>query len=263
MRDKSKKIKDKKIQRGFLSFIFCPLSSQQGFTPPLQDFQKGQQNSTQAGDSSGMSRRISARAGFTLLETVVALTVILAAVVGPVSLITRGLFSFSFSKNKVVAANLAQEGLEIIRLIRENNIACDALNGPAVWPWNQDPDGSPPTQQNPDGTPMRRLKVSADMQSQTTISCGSATLSMSRLSLSCSSSLLFESDPFLPNFGTYGHTSGKPTIFSRCVEITSPPDDPDSDIPPSDQMDVASTVTWSDHGSDKSMKLRERLYNWR
>ncbi len=191
--------------------------------------------------------------GFTLLETVVALTVILAAVVGPVALITRGLFSFSFSKNKVIGANLAQEGLEIIRLIRENNIACDFLNGPAVREWNRDSDGML----------MRRLKVGVDMQSRTAISCGSATMITPRLSISCSDPLLFETDPLVENAGTYGYKSGTPTIFSRCVEITSPPDNPDGDIPASDQMDVAATVTWNEHGNDRSLKLQERLYNWR
>ncbi len=201
-------------------------------------------------------------AGFTLLETVIALTVILAAVVGPVALITRGIFSFSFSKNKVIAVNLAQEGLEIIRLIRDNNIACDNLNGPAVWEWNRDADGGL----------MRRLNVGVDMQSRTTISCGSATITTPRLSVSCSSPLLFESDPQSPNVGTYGYQSGSATVFSRCVRITSPPDNPDCDEPrdnpdcttqAADQMDVASTVTWDDHGNSRSITLQERLYNWK
>lgn len=205
------------------------------------------------------ARRLAARGettlygGFTLLETVIALTVILAAVVGPVSLITRGLFSFSFSKNKVIASHLAQEGLEIIRLVRENNIACDSLNGPAVWQWNRDPDGGP----------MHRLRVGVDVQSHTTISCGDAVITTPRLSISCSSPLLFETNPIVDNADTYGYKSGTPTIFSRCIEITSPPDNPDGDIPANDQMDVVSTVTWDEHGNSKSMRLQERLYNWR
>src|SRR3989344_3040419 len=67
--------------------------------------------------------------GFTLLETIVALAVITAAVVGPVVLITSGLISFGFAKNKLIALNLAQEGLELVRAIRENNVLCEALKG--------------------------------------------------------------------------------------------------------------------------------------
>lgn len=191
--------------------------------------------------------------GFTLLETVVALAVILAAVVGPVSLITRGLFTFSFSKNKVIAANLAQEGLEIVRLIRENNVACDAVNGPAVWQWNRDPEGGMLT----------RSRSGVDMESFTTIRCGGADIATPRLSVSCSGPLLFENDPLLENYGAYGYRSGVPTVFSRCVDITSPPDAPDADIPASAQMDVISTVRWDERGTERSVVLRERLYDWR
>jgi prepilin-type N-terminal cleavage/methylation domain-containing protein len=185
--------------------------------------------------------------GFTLLETMVALTVILAAVVGPVSLITRGLLSFSISKNKVIAANLAQEGIELVRLVRENNIACDVLNGPAVWQWNRDPEG---------GT-IRRLKAGVDIGSFASVACGGATLRIPKLSASCSGPLSFGDD------GTYGYRSGPATSFRRCVDIRVPPDGRDADIPAGDQMDVISTVTWQERGGERSMVLRERLYNWR
>ena len=192
--------------------------------------------------------------GFTLLETMVALSVILAAVVGPVSLITRGLLSFSISKNKVIAANLAQEGIELVRLVRENNIACDLLNGPGVWSWNRDPEG---------GT-ISRLKAGVDIGSFVGVACGGATLRIPRLSASCSGPLLFETDPALENYGTYGYRSGAATAFRRCVEIVTPPDSPDPDIlPVSDQMDVISMVTWQERSGERNMILRERLYNWR
>src|SRR3989344_271773 len=193
------------------------------------------------------------QSGFTLLETVVALAVILAAVVGSVSLITRGLFTFSFSKNKVIASNLAQEGLEIVRLVRENNVACDTQNGPATWQWNRDPEGGILT----------RVRAGVDMESFTTISCGTAIISTPRLSVSCSGPLLYENDPLLDNYGMYGYRSGIQTAFSRCIDITSPPDAHDSDIPASAQMDVISTVTWNERGVERRVVLRERLYDWR
>lgn len=193
------------------------------------------------------------RAGFTLLETVVALGVILAAVVGPVSLITRGLFNFSLSKDQVIAANLAQEGVELIRLIRENNLACDELNGSAQWQWNHDPRGGE----------MTRLRVGVDAGNVSDpVSCGSNTLFFPHLSSSCSGHLRFEPDAKLPRGGMYGYTGSIETIFSRCVDISRPPDSPTAGIPGVDQMDVVSTVTWDEHGNPRSLLLRERLYNW-
>lgn len=62
------------------------------------------------------------RGGFTLLETIVALALILSAMAGPVTLASRGIFFAKFSKNKLIGANLAQEGLEIVRKMRDDNV---------------------------------------------------------------------------------------------------------------------------------------------
>ena len=51
-----------------------------------------------------------------------ALALIIAATVGPLTLATRGIFSTRFSRSKLVALNLAQEGVELIRSYRDNNI---------------------------------------------------------------------------------------------------------------------------------------------
>ncbi|MBI2640459.1 MAG: type II secretion system protein [Candidatus Sungbacteria bacterium] len=195
--------------------------------------------------------------GFTLLETIVALAVILAALVGPVALITRGIFDFSFAKNKITAANLAQEGIELVRAVRDNNIACDILNGPGSWPWNSDPEPPyPPTDH-------KFVNATAGISTDRTIAmdCGGingASIIMPILSTSCGEKLRFDSAT-----GLYGYTGSQETIFSRCVTIKVPPDSPDAGIPAEDQMDVVSTVTWDERGAMKNMSLRERFYNWR
>lgn len=193
--------------------------------------------------------------GFTLIETVVALAVIVAAVVGPVTLITRGLFALSFPRNKIIAANLAQEGLEAIQLIRENNIACnDNLNESGTWAWNHDPSGG-----------FLGGTYGVDIQSFRALvgaPAACASIQFPRLSVSCASPLLFDASA-----GTYSYQSGDPTPFSRCVTVTAPinPENPGSGMPPipaADQMDVASTVAWTERGIPRSMSIQKRLYNW-
>ena len=61
-------------------------------------------------------------AGFTLLETIVALAIIAAAMSGPITLATRGILSAKFAKSRLVSANLSQEGLELVRKVRDDNI---------------------------------------------------------------------------------------------------------------------------------------------
>ena len=198
--------------------------------------------------------------GFTLLETIVALAVIMAAVVGPVSLITRGLTDFSFAKNKIAAINLAQEGIELIRAVRENNILCDSLNGAPPWAWNSDPEGGNLTN--------TKRQVSA--ANTVTINCkppgpgGALLIITPRLPLSVNEALRFDSAT-----GLYGYT-GQNTIFTREITICLPPNSgggcnatPDSDIPASSQMEVISRVTWTDRGVAQALVLRERLYEWR
>ncbi len=198
---------------------------------------------------SHVSRRMSlSQGGFTLVETIVALALIMMALVGPVSLIVRGIYSFSSSKSKITAVNLAQEGIELVRLIRENNIACDFANGPANWNWTRNPDG---------GSIPSQAEVDVQ-QSFLPVTCGSASIRFPRLANSCSRVLLYNASA-----GTYGYQTGTPTTFSRCIEINSPPSGGrDTDIPPNDQMDVIATVTWEERGRTRTLVLRERLYHW-
>lgn len=220
--------------------------------------------------------------GFTLIETLVALTVILAVLTGPVALITRGIIDFSFSKNKIIAINLAQEGVELVRLIRENNVICDTLNGPTKTKnWDDNPSPGPSlgsggaqyaldvTQTEiigcaPTGNPM-------DVPI-TTLKTNIGSCDITHLKLDAG--------------GVYNYITGNDTPFVRCVRVCVPPEaggqcgtsnDPGSalfPIPADDQMEIVSTVEWQERGvsgnsfqcpilGSRCVTLRDRLYNWR
>ena len=59
--------------------------------------------------------------GFTLIETIVAVGIIVIGLVSALTLITNSLFYVSNIGDRLVAANLAAEGLEVARNIRDNN----------------------------------------------------------------------------------------------------------------------------------------------
>ena len=59
--------------------------------------------------------------GFTLIETLVAITILLLGIVGTTTAIQTGISSFIFSKDQIIAFYLAQEGFEQIRNIRDEN----------------------------------------------------------------------------------------------------------------------------------------------
>ena len=55
------------------------------------------------------------------MEAIVAIFVITTGIVGVLSLVTQTISSATFSKDKLIAAYLAQEGIEIVRNIRDTN----------------------------------------------------------------------------------------------------------------------------------------------
>jgi len=63
--------------------------------------------------------------GFSLVETLVAVGILVVAVVGALTAAQSGISSSIFSKNQVIAIYLAQEGVEVIRNIRDENALND------------------------------------------------------------------------------------------------------------------------------------------
>lgn len=198
--------------------------------------------------------------GFTLVETLVAIAVLLAVIVGPITLIAHGLFSASFSRNHLIASNLAQEGIELIRAVRDNNILCASLGATPLdtTGWNNNPNGPPP-----------KLLDYYEIESFDVfvLTCGGFSIQtprpIRRNASTCNTPIRINSNSI------YTYTSGTPTGFTRCVRVCSPPNAApcstvaDADIPVNDQMEVISTVSWIERGAPRNITLRDRLYRWR
>lgn len=59
--------------------------------------------------------------GFTLIETLVAISVLVMALVGPLTIAEQSLRSAYYSRDQITAFYLAQEGIEYVRAIRDQN----------------------------------------------------------------------------------------------------------------------------------------------
>lgn len=198
--------------------------------------------------------------GFTLLEVVVSLALILAAVLGPVSLIIHGLINFSISENKLIATHLAHEGIELVRAIRENNKICER-NGAAGWQWDRDYTGS--------GNIMGSGRV-IDTTQNNSVSCASLTVQNSLMGGPGAIPLVggdcYQTPLRIDSNGRYSYQAGgNLTSFVRCIDIVNPAaaESPiEGTIPSSQMLNIVSTVRWNERGTTKSMILRTRLYNW-
>jgi prepilin-type N-terminal cleavage/methylation domain-containing protein len=67
--------------------------------------------------------------GFTLIETMVAISLLMMALVPPMSLASQSLVSAYYSRNQITAFYLAQEGIEVVRSVRDGNILAEAESG--------------------------------------------------------------------------------------------------------------------------------------
>ncbi len=71
--------------------------------------------------------------GFTLLESIIAIAVVLFGLVSIVALSTSSLISSEITEEEFVAANLAREGMELVRQMRDSNwLKFDTTSDPLI-----------------------------------------------------------------------------------------------------------------------------------
>jgi Tfp pilus assembly protein PilV len=70
--------------------------------------------------------------GFTLVETLVAVSVLVVAVAAPMTLAARSLLSAYYAKDQITAFYLAQEAIETVRNTRDQNLINRLNNGSSI-----------------------------------------------------------------------------------------------------------------------------------
>lgn len=171
------------------------------------------------------------RKGFTLVETLVAITILTLAVVAPFQAIQNVVSASHIAKEKLVASTLAQEALEYVRFVRDNTYLADQAGYRAHVLDGMNGTGGP----NCTGSNACTLD---------------ATVAVSSAFVACSGTC----SPLQLNAASGFYTQaniGNPTIYTRSVNI----------VAHSGYETVTATVTWSDHGA-QSMVLSEDLYDW-
>ncbi len=170
---------------------------------------------------------------FTLLEVIIAITVLTIAIGGSFALIQQTLIASSQNKLKLTAYYLAQEGIEIIRNIRDSNWLKQK---------RKDPD------------------VSWDAGLADGLSVGESRDYIADYNDTSLSS--FEDKPLnLDSSGFYSYSSGEPTLFKRKISIAKE-DIPETADPNDYSLKISVVVNWSERGRSHSVQATEYLYNW-
>lgn len=180
--------------------------------------------------------------GFILIETIVAVSILMLALPAALTVASRSITLASYSKDQIIATYLAQEGLEIIRNKRDQNMLKIAAGTLDSSQWN---DGFM------NGVCMG-LQCRVDYGPGNTLS-PSEPLIQKCISNPCTIVLNRNTAD-----NSYSHASGGtwvPTKFSRYVQTDNIPAIPN-------EIRVTSVVTYATHGVDKTITLRENLTNW-
>lgn len=161
--------------------------------------------------------------GFSLIETMIAVAIIGIAIGGPYLVINSALSNFLDAENRFKAVFLAQEGMELVRNVRDNNFINIVVGGADVDTWD-------------DGLiPSNCYEIDYNDTSLTSCSVGSLR------------NLKINSDGF------YNYDSGKDTIFKRYITISNCG---------TDCLEIRSIVKWKFKGEERQYELVGKLYNW-
>ena len=170
------------------------------------------------------------------METLVAVFVLMISIIAPMSIASQALSAARYAKDQVTAAYLAQEGIELVRNIRDNNV----LSSPPIT-WNE-------------GT----LGLSS-VGSKTLCYANNCAISAIDLSVSVCTNDICGPLVLDENNGIYGY-SGTPTplnsVFTRKIFLEKVSDN---------EIKVTSSVSWSNGGSGVSIPpivITDTLFNW-
>jgi len=161
--------------------------------------------------------------GFSLIEVMMAIYIIITALTGIMALVSSINVSVGASSSKLVAANLAQEGIEVVKSIRDLNFGVNAWDD-----WYASFSGVNNYLVQYNDTALRAFQ-------DTPLRYDSAT-------------------------GLYGYDAGSAASFTykRKIILTKNPSGADDN-----EIKVEAVVSWTEHNRSQTLTVEDRLWNWR
>ena len=161
--------------------------------------------------------------GISILEVIVAILIITIGMVGVLSLVIQNVEAQYINKNILIATGLAQEGLELVRNVRDLNWLT------AGNAWNQDIVG--------DGT------YAIDYRGRGSINASVNTLNDAGARLYVNSSNLY----------THSSADGAATDFYRLISV----------VDQANYLDVSCAIRWKEGTQNRDYTAETYLYDWR
>jgi prepilin-type N-terminal cleavage/methylation domain-containing protein len=183
------------------------------------------------------NKNLKLNSGFTLLEVIIAIFVISVGVGGVAAVVPRLLSASTVNQNRLIAAYLAQEGIEIVRNVRDTNWLENQYGGTPV-PWDEGLTNCPA----PTGCELDFYCTNVQKPIPT-----------DPAGHNCFKTYNAGDFLYLDPAGSYNYLQlGTQTKFSRKVTI-----DEGSNI-----LTITATVYWTDKGKSYNFPAQEKLYTW-
>lgn len=164
--------------------------------------------------------------GLTLVETLVAISVLLMAVIGPMVIYSKSITNTRYAGDQITAYYLAQEGIELVKYLVNTE-----FNDGTAW-----------------------FKSSSLPNCNFGSSLNECSIEVPNGNICKGGSCDFKL--YLDANNLYTHDSnGIPTKFERTIKFDN--------NPPENGALVSSTVTWKSAGEDRSVTVEEYMTKWR
>jgi type II secretory pathway pseudopilin PulG len=182
-----------------------------------------------------MNFSLHSRRGQTLVEALVALSILTVGFVGIVTLLTKSFQLNRTTSNDTQATYLAAEGIEVAKNLIDHDVY-EQLSPNSNYSWGS-------------CFPYSGSHYYYPIDYETT-DCASLDFSNSPPD----TPLYFDSNPHDPAYGTFSTNSlgRSSTDFVRNIEVTNN----------GEELDVQSTVVWTDGAVGNTITLEDHFYNW-
>lgn len=179
---------------------------------------------------------------FTLVETLVAISIFTMSLLSIMVVLGQGIADTNYAKNKIIAAYLAQEGIEYLRNMRDTYVLYSSGN--SGWPQFLNKLTNPTARCNQNsGCYFGDLSV-GDFTNPSQPMIG---LSITSCSSTCPV-LLYNS-----TIGKYNYLSGANSGFVRKMQTTQIS---------ADEVKIFSTIYWPSGSGTHAITFSENLFNW-
>jgi type II secretory pathway pseudopilin PulG len=194
--------------------------------------------------------KLKSQSGLTIVESLVAISILVISVLGPLVIVSQALRTSFFARDQLTTYYLAQEAIEHIRNLRDRN----SLRETDHNAWLKDitfltgintPEVSPTINAINEPNPVKyRLIRDGGYRLELCPSndCGKLTL-----------------DTVTGVYGEVTSTNQKQSIYTREVVFYQAP----GDITSEQEVNIEVTLKWNQVGGTYKFKLRENLLNWK